>query len=295
KQDSYNESLKCYLIITFILTFGTGIFIYILGGSDGLNEYPVLSNLIMFFPAIVAIIVTVVVEKNIMLSSLLKVLGLRLGKIKYLIIYPIITFIMIIFIHLVTYFITPNAYITTSELPEVLSNLSVEFDSLSVPMQVISIFLLNCFIGAILNIPLILGEEIGWRSFLYPRLENSYSKVGLIIGGVIWGVWHAPMILMGLNYPSTPILGIFIMILFCIPVGIILYYFYRQSGSIITVALCHGMLNKTASTVDMIFVDYKTMQPVIHGPTGIIGIIIIALISFIIYKKYITREPIITK
>ena len=89
KQDSYNESLKYYLIITFILTFGTGIFIYILGGSDGLNEYPVLSNLIMFFPAIVAIIVTGVVEKNIKLSSLLKVLGLRLGKIKYLIIYPI--------------------------------------------------------------------------------------------------------------------------------------------------------------------------------------------------------------
>src|SRR5699024_11479168 len=108
-------------------------------------------------------------------------------------------------------------------------------------------------------------------------------------------VRHSPMILIGFYYPSTSILGIFIMILFCIPVGIILYYFYRQSGSIITVALCHGMLNKTASTVDMIFVDYKTMQPVIHGPTGIIGIVIIALISFVIYKKYITKDPIMTK
>lgn len=286
-KETYTKSLKYYLIFTFLLTFGMGFIIYSLGGLD---EYPAFSSFIMIFPAIVAIIVTGTLEKNIGFPSMLKSLGLRLGKVKYLIIYPIITFILIIFIYLFTYLIAPDIYVPASDLPEILSGLSIEFGSLSIPLQIISIFLLNCFIAAIINIPLMLGEEIGWRAFLYPRLESIYPRSGLIIGGIIWGVWHAPMILMGLNYPSTPFLGVFMMTLFCIPFGIILYYFYRKSGSIITVALCHGVLNKTASTVQMIFVDNEKMQPVIHGPMGIIGIVIFALFSFVLYRNYIMKN-----
>lgn len=286
-KETYAKSLKYYLLFTFLLTFGTGFIVY---RSGGLNGYPALANAIMFFPAVVAIIITGIVEKNMRLSSMLKALGLRLGKVKYLIIYPFITFILIIFSYLVTYLIAPDIYVSASELPEILSGLSIEFDSKSVPLQIISIFLLNYSLGAIFNTPLMLGEEIGWRAFLYPRLKSIHPRYGLIIGGIVWGVWHAPMILMGHNYPSFPFLGLFIMTLFCIPIGIILYYFYLQSGSIITVALCHGVINTTASTVQLIFVDIETMNPVIHGPTGMIGIIIFLVIAFFIYRKYMVEN-----
>lgn len=98
------------------------------------------------------------------------------------------------------------------------------------------------------------------------------------------------MILMGHNYPTTPILGVFMMTVFCIPVGIMLYYFYIKSGSIIPVAICHGVLNQTASTVHMIFIDQRVVQPTIHGATGIIGIATFSVIGLILYKKWQVGE-----
>ncbi|MGB5951996.1 MAG: type II CAAX endopeptidase family protein [Ornithinimicrobium sp.] len=42
------------------------------------------------------------------------------------------------------------------------------------------------------------GEEIGWRGFLWPRLRSrsGFWRVSLIVGG-IWWVYHLPLILLG--------------------------------------------------------------------------------------------------
>lgn len=52
-----------------------------------------------------------------------------------------------------------------------------------------------------------LGEEIGWRGFLVPRLleSNSPNKVSLLVGG-IWALWHFPLFLIGEYGSETPIL-----------------------------------------------------------------------------------------
>ena len=39
-----------------------------------------------------------------------------------------------------------------------------------------------------------LGEEVGWRGFLYPQLKARFGiTAGRLIGGVIWGAWHFPL------------------------------------------------------------------------------------------------------
>ena len=46
------------------------------------------------------------------------------------------------------------------------------------------------------------GEEYGWRFFLQPRLQKKFGKIkGVILLGVIWGIWHLPLVLF---YCSTP-------------------------------------------------------------------------------------------
>jgi membrane protease YdiL (CAAX protease family) len=68
----------------------------------------------------------------------------------------------------------------------------------------------------------------------------------ILISGTIWGVWHAPAIVQGHNYPGYPILGIFMMIVFCVLLGTILAWLYFNTRSPWVAALAHGSVNAVA-------------------------------------------------
>lgn len=98
-----------------------------------------------------------------------------------------------------------------------------------------------------------LGEEIGWRGFMYPALKADFGRTkGLLIGGVIHGVWHFPAMLMigyeyGRDYIGAPLLGFAAFCIFTVSMGIIADYLYVRSGSIWLPAILHGMINAEAS------------------------------------------------
>jgi membrane protease YdiL (CAAX protease family) len=48
------------------------------------------------------------------------------------------------------------------------------------------------------------GEELGWRGFLQRELVHLGFWKSSICVGLIWGLWHAPLILQGHNHPSHP-------------------------------------------------------------------------------------------
>ena len=38
-----------------------------------------------------------------------------------------------------------------------------------------------------------LGEEVGWRGYMMPRLKERFGLLnGRLLGGAVWGVWHWP-------------------------------------------------------------------------------------------------------
>jgi membrane protease YdiL (CAAX protease family) len=52
------------------------------------------------------------------------------------------------------------------------------------------------FAGITINAIAGFGEELGWRGFLLRQLnQQSFIKASLLIG-IIWGIWHSPIILM---------------------------------------------------------------------------------------------------
>lgn len=96
------------------------------------------------------------------------------------------------------------------------------------------------------------GEEFGWRAYLYPKLEKLLgTPAAMIIGGVIWGVWHAPLTTQGHNfgtdYPGFPWLGILIMCAFSTLVGAILMWLTKRTGSVYPAAIAHTVLNGTSA------------------------------------------------
>jgi len=101
-------------------------------------------------------------------------------------------------------------------------------------------------LGPLFNTLFALGEELGWRGFLLPRLLPIGQWRAILASGVIWGIWHAPAILQGHNYPTRPVAGVFMMIVFCLLFGAILSWLYLNTRSPWAPALGHGSLNAVA-------------------------------------------------
>lgn len=134
--------------------------------------------------------------------------------------------------------------------------------------------------GATINTVFALGEEIAWRGFL-PRVmeECGFWKKSLVIG-VIWGLWHMPVILMGHNYPQHPVAGVFMMVAFCTALTPIMLHLREKAGSTIVPAIAHGTMNASAG-ISVIYLAGGS--DLLSGSTGAVGIVTLGLIDLLIY------------
>lgn len=135
------------------------------------------------------------------------------------------------------------------------------------------------------------GEELGWRGFLQKELGYiGFWKSSALIG-IIWGVWHAPIILQGHNYPQHPIVGVFMMIVFCLLLTPIFSYVRLKAKSVIAAAIIHGSLNATAGLGIMVV---KGGNDLLIGVTGVAGFIALAVINLFIFifEHFIAKESI---
>jgi len=57
--------------------------------------------------------------------------------------------------------------------------------------------------GLVVTMLATLGEEIGWRGWLWPALTPLGRVPAAIVGGIIWSLWHLPVVLIGYNYPGA--------------------------------------------------------------------------------------------
>jgi uncharacterized protein len=140
-----------------------------------------------------------------------------------------------------------------------------------------------------------LGEEIGWRGYLLPKLMPLGTVPALIASGLIWALWHAPVILLGYNYGATPgWLALACMSAMCIVVGSVLAWTRLRSGSVWPAALGHGAFNSAAGLV-FIFgsagqkLDMTQATPL--GWTGWVFPAVCALILFTVFKTQRGPSP----
>jgi membrane protease YdiL (CAAX protease family) len=102
-------------------------------------------------------------------------------------------------------------------------------------------------IGPFIGLTITFGEEYGWRGYLQTELIRMGRIKGVLLVGVIWGVWHAPVILMGYNYPDQPVLGILLMTIYCICLAFYLAYALFKSQGLWTAVYLHALNNGTVS------------------------------------------------
>ena len=150
-----------------------------------------------------------------------------------------------------------------------------------------------------------LGEEIGWRGFLYPQLKARFGRRnGLILGGVIWGAWHWPLIaLIGYEYGAAagnatgyvgfPVTGMLLFAVITAGWGILHDWLYEKGGSIWVPSIFHGAIN-AAGTLPLSVCVTNTGSVRLLGPVpvGILaGLPYLVLAAVLLNRREEIQNP----
>lgn len=148
-------------------------------------------------------------------------------------------------------------------------------------------------LGPLCNSPFALGEEYGWRGYLLPQLLPLGQWRALLLSGVIWGAWHAPVIARGYNYPGHPIAGVFMMIALCIILGILLGWTRLATGSVWPAVIGHGATNASAGAIILFSKAGTARDATIVGLTGWTGWLlpIVCILLLVGIRKLPVKNP----
>lgn len=138
------------------------------------------------------------------------------------------------------------------------------------------------FAAATINAALAFGEELGWRGFLVPALRQYGTWPALLISGAVWGLWHAPVILLGYNFGVTDITGVLLMIAGCIAWGVLLGWLRLRSASLWPAVFAHGALNAAGGMVVWFYASGTSIDMALAGPLGAAGWIACAIVVVVL-------------
>jgi len=293
--------IKLFLAFAFGISWLTALVIYLTGGllnspivieSGSITlAYILLASVYMWGPAI-ANVATRLITKEGKVDLKLKlnfrknwryVLAAWVGT-------PILVILgtVLFFILLPEYF-DPNLSMLTSQLA-----LSGSDASTTTVYQIVIMQVLYAVVASpIMNLVSTFGEEFGWRGYLLPKLMPLGKNKAILLQGVIWGVWHWPVILMGYNYgfeyPGSPWLGPLAMVWFTVLIGIFLAWLTLKTDSVWPANVAHGALNGIAS-IGVLFLIKN--PPVLLGPypTGVIGSIPFLLVGILVFLFAFPKE-----
>lgn len=135
--------------------------------------------------------------------------------------------------------------------------------------------------GATLNALFGLGEEAGWRGWLHTELEPLGFTRLILVTGVVWGLWHAPLIAMGYNYEHQlhPLAAVGLFTLFCVAFGAVLTWLRQASASVIPAAVAHGVFNALTTLPAVFIAPGDSWDRVLAGPVGLPAALILAVIA----------------
>lgn len=163
---------------------------------------------------------------------------------------------------------------------------------LPAPLLWFLIALQSVVLGPFLGLLFAFGEEYGWRGYLQSELLRLGKLRAMLVIGVIWGLWHAPVIAMGHNYPGYPAAGIVLMTAYCMGLAVILGYAVLKSGSVWLAAFLHALNNQAASF--FLAAVYKPNHPIFSFGAGLYGVLCVWLAAaLIVLLDPIWREKVI--
>ncbi|WP_394352362.1 CPBP family intramembrane glutamic endopeptidase [Natronolimnobius sp. AArcel1] len=166
-----------------------------------------------------------------------------------------------------------------AQVPEGADGETPDGPSFDWPLNLLVALVAALVVGATINAIFALGEEFGWRGVLLTELAPLGFWGASAAIGVVWGLWHAPIILEGYNYPSYPLEGVAVMTLACLAMSPVYTYVAVRAKSVVAPTVLHGVFNGFATTM---LVFAQGGHELLVNPVGGIGIAVFGLAALAI-------------
>ncbi|MBD5495809.1 MAG: CPBP family intramembrane metalloprotease [Lachnospiraceae bacterium] len=259
---SETKRLILYLVFVFSLTWVI-FFAYILSGNiwaaDGeistMDQFVCLG---MLCPALAALLTRYVTREGFAVTgknSMLLGISFKDKKWLYFVLAMFLPWLYIELGNALTLIISPNAFdISKPELLELADN----------ERAIIYIQPIAAIVSGMVASFAAFGEESGWRGYMMPKMIKLWGvRKAVIIGGILWGIWHWPLTYVGHNfgtgYFGYPYTGFAAMCVMCVFMGILLTYVTCKSGSIWPAVILHAVNNASPSVLQF-FINYKKVD-----------------------------------
>ncbi len=272
------KGILWFLLLTFGSTYLVELMLFLkgysfIGAPDIFVQLTI--AVAMFFPGISAFIVRKFITKEGFKDA-----GMIKGQFKYYLhIYLLIPVLFIFIYGLTAVFIQhPDFTLQTFMKQYGITKLAAPPSAF-----IFGIIIASFTFAPFLNSIPAFGEEYGWRGYLLPKLLPLGKKKALVLTGLIWGLWHAPIILMGYKYGQYGWQGVIFFSVLLIFIGIYVGYIRLASGSVIAASFAHGVLNAQAYGIWTVI--FPNVNPLLGGFSGITGIVVFMVLGICILKK----------
>jgi len=147
--------------------------------------------------------------------------------------------------------------------------------------------------GMGIGLVLAAGEEIGWRGYMLTRLIDAGVPRPVLVGGLIWAIWHVPLVLGGVYAAGpSPALSAVLIVVSITSFGYVIGRLRLESGSVWPAVVLHAAWNRV---IQQLFDPATTGAGATLwvGESGVLTALTLVLAAFIFSRGRwtILREP----
>src|SRR5215217_552066 len=154
---------------------------------------------------------------------------------------------------------------------------------------------LTATIGSIIGALSAAGEEIGWRGYMLTRLIDAGVPRPVLASGLIWGLWHVPLILAGVYVAgSSPVVSAVLFMVMVTSFGFVIARMRLETGSIWPAIALHGAWNSIIQgAFDPVTMGTDAGATLWVGEAGILTALALVVAAVIFSRGHwtIRREP----
>lgn len=135
------------------------------------------------------------------------------------------------------------------------------------------------------------AEEIGWRGYLQPRVQQWGRSAAMVIVGIVWTAWHLPYILLTPYYHSDGN-RVLVLVLFtgsALAFSFLFGYLRTASGSVWPAVMAHWAHNWAFALVTgyLLQTDHPVAsEEYLGGDTGLLVLIGAAVAAWVVWRRY---------